>query len=72
MYEFMLRSYLFINLGNRCDAMLHFIPQLVEKKSFKSPKEFREESQWIFHNAIIYFGGNKKNTVNINQSSQNK
>ena len=47
-------------LCNRCDAMLHFIPQLVEKKSFKSPKEFREESQWIFHNAIIYFGGNKE------------
>lgn len=32
------------------------LEKLVEKKSFKSPKEFREESQWIFHNAIIYFG----------------
>lgn len=34
-----------------------FILQLVDKKTFKSPKEFREESQWMFHNAIIYFGG---------------
>lgn len=37
--------------------MTCFILQLVDKKTFKSPKEFREESQWIFHNAIIYFGG---------------
>ena len=34
-----------------------FILQKKKKKTFKSPKEFREESQWMFHNAIIYFGG---------------
>lgn len=28
----------------------------VEKRAFKTPREFREESQWMFHNAIIYFG----------------
>ena len=40
------------------DCGMTFIFQLVDKKTFKTPREFREESQWMFHNAIIYFGGN--------------
>ncbi|XP_068755402.1 zinc finger MYND domain-containing protein 11-like [Montipora capricornis] len=32
------------------------LEKLIDKRVFKTPREFREESQWMFHNAVIYFG----------------
>jgi len=33
--------------------------QRTQEKRYKTPKEFKEEAQWMLHNSIIYFGGKK-------------
>ncbi|XP_031554353.1 zinc finger MYND domain-containing protein 11-like [Actinia tenebrosa] len=35
---------------------LSLLEKRVTQKCFKTPKEFREEAQWMLHNSIIYFG----------------